>query len=379
MHLLKEIIIDTARVGAKLQNRNGSMQPGHNGPHNDIDTPVRNTAHWCITFLKVYEWIGDKKLKKAGEKAANYLISPDARPMNAAFWCRENPKRDLSNGLIGQAWAMEALIIASKILNDSKYQKVAEDVFMLHPFMEKIGLWKNLNVDGSHGQVNLAFNQQLWFAIMGFLLIQNRCFNEEIKININRFFDKLGYHANIYQNGLLKHLISQRFLQKNFLKKIYFFLKDIEIGYSQDLLERAVGYHSFSLYGLAILKQSQIEDMHIWKTIKIKKITNFIKSESYKKMIIKNKYAFSYNPVGFENAFTLTVFDEGKHFNDSEVQFWINKQVYDHFCFEKKLMNRNTIDELTLSARIYEATRLLDVEMNSRLFRKIMKNGEQCR
>lgn len=50
MTKLWDLIAKSAKRGIKLQAEDGSMPAGHNGPHNDPETPVRNTAHWCITL-----------------------------------------------------------------------------------------------------------------------------------------------------------------------------------------------------------------------------------------------------------------------------------------------------------------------------------------
>ena len=41
--------------------------------------------------------------------------------MNATFYCRLNPEKDFSNGLIGQAWVIEALVEAHKLTKEDSY------------------------------------------------------------------------------------------------------------------------------------------------------------------------------------------------------------------------------------------------------------------
>ena len=82
------------------------------------ETPVRNTAHWLITMLKAYEISNETKFKDSAWRAVQYLLSPSARPMNATFFCRTNPEKDFCNGLVGQAWIIEALAIAGMKLED---------------------------------------------------------------------------------------------------------------------------------------------------------------------------------------------------------------------------------------------------------------------
>jgi len=134
---LLEILIQETENSLKLQHSNGAFEPGHNGPYFDCETPVRNTSHWLFTLCSLYERTGKTKYLESSTRAAEYLASRYARPMKASFWIRKNPQKDFCNGLIGQAWAIEALVLASKVLEEPRYYKIAEEVFLLHPWDEK--------------------------------------------------------------------------------------------------------------------------------------------------------------------------------------------------------------------------------------------------
>ena len=56
---LYDLLVDTADRAIEIQRSDGSMPPGHNGPYYDPETPVRNTAHWSITFVRLADNIGD--------------------------------------------------------------------------------------------------------------------------------------------------------------------------------------------------------------------------------------------------------------------------------------------------------------------------------
>src|SRR4030042_3738067 len=159
---LSDIIVESSDAALCLQLEDGSFPPGCNGPYHDPETPVRNTAHWLITMLKAYEISNDSRFKDSAWASAEYLLSPSVRPMNATFICRKNPEKDFCNGLIGQAWVIEALGIAGMQLENSKYIEVAQNVFMLHPFDHKAGLWRRVNVDGSYNSLHMTLNHKLW-------------------------------------------------------------------------------------------------------------------------------------------------------------------------------------------------------------------------
>ena len=116
---LNEIIEQVSHRALPDQNEDGSFPSGCNGPYMDKETPVRNTAHWLVTLLKAYEISGKDIFKDAADKAVKYIAGSEARPMNSTFLCRLNPEKDFCNGLIGQAWVIEALIRAAEVLEES--------------------------------------------------------------------------------------------------------------------------------------------------------------------------------------------------------------------------------------------------------------------
>ena len=62
---LHEVIVSSASAALTLQRDDGSMPAGHNGPYYDPETPVRNTAHWLITFSRAYELSGAERFLDA--------------------------------------------------------------------------------------------------------------------------------------------------------------------------------------------------------------------------------------------------------------------------------------------------------------------------
>ena len=368
MTKLSELIVLSAEKAMKLQNKDGSMPPGHNGPRRDSDTPVRNTAHWIITFLKAYSYTRRDVFKKKAEQAANFLLSREARPMNAAFLCRFNPEKDPSNGLIGQAWVIEALSLACMELKNPEYGSVAKELFMLHPFEQKLSLWQGLSVDGNYRPINMAFNQQLWFATSGALICKYVGHDHEIASRVRCFMRQYGKYIDFYHNGLICHAIPMSSIQENRMKRMLGWRFSLRQKYSKRCLEQSIGYHSFNLYGFALLQGAYKSKDETWPKIgELGKALKYSISRGFFNSLDKNVYAYSYNPAGFEMGFVLTVFREVlKSKSDllQDMRIWVEKQVKQHFCMKEGLMVKNTTDPNTLAARIYEATRLPDLEVN---------------
>jgi len=328
---LHNILVKSALSGLKLQRKDGSFCPGHNGPWNDLDTPARVTAHWCLTFIKAYELTKDSRFKRAAKKAGIYLTSKKCRPYGFSFFCRNTKNK--CNGLIGQAWVIEALIRLGSFLKDGKYFEIAEDVILKHAFNENLCLWHNLEIDGRRLNLNRTLNQQIWFGAMAYKLacIIN---NETIMSKAVSFFKNLHKHMRF--NG--KHITHLIHPLANFIFK-----------------KEAIGYLSFSIAGLSHAYKLNPSLINKQVIDYVSKSNEFLNRKIYQS---DSKFCWSYNPTGFEAAYAIKTFKLRSSRTSSE---WISKQLAKHFDFQSNLMNKNTPDPDTLAARIYEAACLPNI------------------
>tara|TARA_R110001583_G_scaffold195448_1_gene373749 strand:- start:10802 stop:11884 length:1083 start_codon:yes stop_codon:yes gene_type:complete len=283
-----------------IQNEDGSFPAGHNGPHHDDETPVRTTAHTLYMLCWLVD-TGLEQYKVKANKAADYLLSHKARPMNASFWCRKNPEKDFSNGLVGQTWVFEALLKASDSLKRDDCYQLVEQVFLMHKWSEQHTAWHTLNVDGSSGVLHGTFNQQLWFAYIG-LTLKSKIAKQNSLLFIENVFPTI----ELYSDGTIFHdsliLGSKLTLKSNLgsnLKRIKHFIKKRKLLKSQRL--RSVGYHGFNVTPMIYIKEI-LPELAFWKTKKYKKIINVMEEQSFINDISSNKFSFPYNPIGFEMA-----------------------------------------------------------------------------
>lgn len=348
-----KLIYKEIEQALNAQAENGSMPSGHNGPYNDPETPVRNTAHWLFTFSEMYKRTGDQKYKSAAFKAIQYLKSEEARPMEASFICRTNPKKDFTNGVIGQAWVMEALLKAWEVFGEDDYYKIAEDIFLMHPWMPGIKAWKIVNVEGSYNTFDRTFNHQLWFAATASLLI-----NTEKAQELSKVF--LEYHIPkvlTYKNGILYHstpFIRFKWSPGEINNKITFLNRVKPLFLKQEYLYRkSAAYHAFNLYAFAILK-SQLPDLKIWNSPIINRLVEVTSSDHFKKLQLNNKYSYPYNPTGIELAYALEVF---KPEHEDEIKFWLDEQI-NATGDDESILIKGSADTNTSKARLYEAMRL---------------------
>jgi hypothetical protein len=332
----------------------GYSNPGHNGPYRDPETPVRNTAHILFLLSKLAYFSKDSLIINAANKACDYLCSQSARPKNTIFYCRTNPKKDFSNGLMGQAWAIEGLIAAGNLLGRSDALKIAKECYFLHPWLEDQALWCRVAMDGSSLTYDGTFNHQLWFAAISAYLDDS-----EITRRSERFLDHVAQHVQVYKDGVIFHQSRLGTLSNSLKNSSSFFIKNLWIELSRinarrSQYSKSVGYHGFNLYAFALLKKI-FPDHKFWSSFKFKKILDVTRSKVFLTSLETSDYGWPYNPPGIEFAFAGEVFGMGHDY----CQSWIDLQYSKTFNLKTgDFLTRNVPDPLTSAARIYEAIRL---------------------
>lgn len=370
---LDEIIIKSADTAISLMDKKkGAFPPGTNGPHGHKDTPVRNTSHWLITILKAYEITQNNKYLDIANLIIKYLLSEEVRPGGYTFIHRDSKGIDKCNGLIGQAWTIEALAEAYRVLSNNACIELAQKVFLMHPFNPKIGLWKRLDINGSAWRgFDLTLNHQIWFAAAGSLII-SQIKNHEINYQIKRFLDCLPKNIGLRKDGRFQMPVNWKYLIKN-----KYFTDAIRVTEIYKLLrvkgnikkvksgkEVEDGYHAFHLYGLGIIKET-FPEHPIWSSKLIKRSVDYLFNENYYKSVMNSKYGIGYNPPGIEVAYALQAFEElvGKKFDINEIKRkWIYKQFEITYDLNINLMNKVKFDPDTYAARIYEVTRINNLD-----------------
>lgn len=367
--MLYDLIIKSADGIIEEQNEDGSFPAGHNGVRFDPETPARNTGDWLITLLKVFSWTGDEKYLAPAKKALDYLLSDEIRPMGATIWHRKNPDKDFCNGLIGQAFSIEALCEAFVVLGSQEARAEAESIFLLHPFHEKVGAWQRVAVDGSYLPYDGTFNHQLCFAAAGAYLYSIGK-NIEINRRLQIFMDRLGDTLSIYHlahRGLIKHpLYTASFHSGGLLGTLRRFAVSLK-QYKKKRIKHAVGYHCFNMYAFSLLKRYYPEHK-FWKSSKFKKTLDYMMSKEYSHITEAESFSTPYSPAGFETAFlekafALEIFSPSADSFDLIKQL-VEKQLFTSFDFNTYKLERCTADPITQAARIYKATRLKNIQLD---------------
>ncbi|SEL75963.1 agl cluster protein AglQ [Haloferax larsenii] len=364
MTQLADVIAASADAATEFIDERGAMTAGHNGPYHDFETPVRNTAHWLVTFCYCYEVTGEERFRNAAEQLYSYLQTPEVRPESKTYECRRIQGKDRCNGLIGQAWAIEGLVAVAETLGDETAHELAAEIFLHHPYNEELSLWQRVEVDGKLLGLDRTFNHQLWFAAAGGL-IANSDDAPEVDRQVRGFLDSLGRYLNTYDSGLIRHpLCSKVSLGTN----VSYLTDTVKRGIvrnnvlhylrppsrKQALKNKAIGYHTFNLYGFSLLAAAY-PDHSAWELNSISKALDFATGEVFERKVEQNDYSYPYNPPGFELTYALETFSRGTR---DERRTWVERQLDHSFDGEKMLMVNGTEDEATHAARLYEATRL---------------------
>lgn len=345
--------------------------PGINGPYSDPETPVRNAAHWSITLFNLWQLTGEEKFRKGAEDWVELMLSNEYRPNNVIFHHREKQGKDPTNGLIGQAWTLEALNKAAEKLGRKELNQLAINLIKAHPFDNRKGLWQRVDLSGKALGFDMAFNHQLWFAAS---LAPFKEIDGAVGKQVETFLHRVPKNMGQYKSGLIFHLIERNLgfkahLYKALIKRAGNFNPFLppSIGKKYASLQnqmhwKAIGYHAFNLYAFGMLKK-HYPDHPVWNVFQIQNALDYLCSSSYREDIQKEEtYGFPYNPPGFEVPLVLHAFDIfPREELIEEASWWLNQQIAMHFDKDTFSFGRNTNDPATLNARIYELSRWPDV------------------
>ncbi|HEX2027135.1 MAG TPA: hypothetical protein VHF25_03970 [Nitriliruptorales bacterium] len=351
MTRLSELLERSARAAMSTQRADGSFPAGHNGPYRDPETPVRNTAHWAVLLSHVHSLTASRDLEDGVRRAVGYLLSTAARPDGRGFVCRTNPRKNACNGLIGQAWAIEALATTGLAHGERGWVDAAAEVFLAHPFDPQRRLWRMVEPNGRDLGFDPTFNHQVWFAAASGLLADS---DDVVRQRVLAFLDATrSRHLRTARSGRIRHALW--FNRRNLVRHP---VRSRRVRW--ELPVKEIGYQSFNLYALALL-QRQFPDHELWAARPFQRSLDYLDSREYEQGIITNRFGFQYNPPGFEVPFALEVF---RGAGPQWIGGWVERQLAFGWDPQTGLTSRNAPDPWTAAARFYEATRLSDLSVD---------------
>ena len=353
---LKDRVIKELHLRCDFQFSDGSFAAGHNGPYNDEETPIRNTSHMLYALCDAYQSTGDKKFLRSAERALTYLLNNEHITCRGFYVCRVSQSKDATNGVIGHAWLIEALLKASTHFG-GEARKAAEKLWSLHHFDYTVGAWAKPAIGNSSASYDHTFNHQLWFAACA-----SELGGDEVYRQITCFIEKNVSRVVTYKNGVLYHNtpVGSWF---NWLKI------DPEMGFRKLLgpvknrkqksrmYLHSAGYHTFNLYAFSMLAKAGYREA-LYKAFDINSLLSCVRNKKFESDLLNlKKIGVGYNPSGVEAAFALKILGDEKDSN--MISSWLKFQLRETSCDDGVLV-KDSPDKATSAARVYEGMRLFE-------------------
>jgi len=363
---IHELLERSARAALDLQREDGSFPPGRNGVYDEPETPVRTTSHWLTTLSKVYEITDDEEFAEAANDAADYLLSEEARPHGYTFHSRNAEGKDKCDGLVGQAAPIRGLVRGGIALNRFELIETAEEVFSLHPFCKRLGLWGRVEIDGERLSIDRTLNHQLTFAAASAELAE--CGIDTL--SIERFLDRLDKTMRLHPSGLIKHYLRPPLSDTLWTvisspEHWNLVLNEAAFHYysrSTARQKKELGYHPTNLRNLARLNES-FPSHSVWGAETVGDAISFANSETYSGQEGVMNITYGSMTPGMHTAYTLLVFGDSDR---TEISSWLARDVKQLFDFERNLLVKNSRDRYFQAATIYNAVFLPNTTVNLR-------------
>jgi hypothetical protein len=331
----------------------GALPAGHNGPYHHPETPVRNTAHWAISFARAWELTGEARYRSAAEHAVDYVVACFEQTGRTAVRCRNHARKDAVNGVMGQAWIIEGLVEAGQRLKRDDALEAAAELFAAHPYRSHEGAWQRLALGGSPNGFDWTFNHQLWFCAAGSLLIGAGF--DQPRHSVNNFVCRLEDRLSLYPSGLIRHANTQ-FLRGGWRTRAQRVARGAYFGVKPHAMwTKSIGYHCFNTFALALIHQN-LPEWRLLQSESVGRAFDYIRSKEFARQVGVSRFGFPYNPPGIEAAFSIeTAFPEDL----AAVDQWIERQIKETYDNEEGTLVRQAADPATAWARVYEAARLV--------------------
>ena len=352
-----DLVIRSAKVALGFQAADGSMPAGHNGPHRQPETPVRNTGHWLITWCFAARMTGDDRFRDAASMAADYLLRRDLRPGGFTYHHRSAPGKDRCNGLMGPAFSIESLVEAGRDLARPDLTDLACQLIDMHPYDPERHLWQVRETDGNLLGSDPTLNHQIWFASAVSQLDAGH--RSRYQANLQAFCDNLKRTMGLRRDGRICHLARNLSPVARFRQAVAESRLKLGAHTHAQLTYREQAYHLFNLFPLALMKRNGVASS-FWESRKFAAACRYARSGDYTRIVEDDNFVQPWIPAGFplsyaERALVNDVFDVPDKRMQSDLMEQQFKRTYNP---QSSLLDLGTVDPTTQAARIYEITRL---------------------
>lgn len=329
---------------------------GRNGPYLDIESPIRNSAHWAITLAVASYLDPDSNSGPTAEALSRFLVDDRMFVSNGFHISRQNGTKDWSNGVIGPAWICESLWHVGSIMKHEESKKRALTLARSIPFSERRGLWMIPSAGPGAVGFDLTFNHQSWLAaVVG--EIADGSGDQELTKKVTHFLEvSAEKYFQVNESGIIRHAIPEELSVYSVIRRTKARIGSTFKGKTKrpiSSVERALGYHIFVLYSLARLRRCY-PGYRIWKLRPVIEAVSVLADRNFIKALEDNEFSYPYNPPGFEAPLVEATFSDIAPEIKGVGAMLMNRQIDLTWSEEPAAFVRKTEDPITLSARVYE-------------------------
>lgn len=337
--IVKHVADNFLSKEVRLSQGRSYMPAGHNGPYYDLETPIRNTSHWLITYSRLYQETGSAIYLDIASRLSNYLVDPGEWLKNDVYIHRQKHGKDWCNGVIGQAWVIEALNVAASSLGRPDLRESALRAARVFAYDYKVGAWIKTDPRNNKEAIDYTLNHQTWFAAA-----VSELDDPELTSYVAHYIDGLCEGAmRIRKDGVIAHLLYKK-SWKSLLLRLRYSLSEARAP--KEVRKKEVGYHLFNLHPFARIFK-KLPEHNLFRQDFFKRSLQVITQENFLTELEGSLYAYPYNAPAFEYPLVCEVF--GLVMPDEVFR----TQISSHFNEEFGGFY-NCPDYTTLNARIYE-------------------------
>lgn len=350
----------SANAAIAIQRSDGSFPPGKNGAYNQNLTPVLTTSNWLATFARVWNLNGESRFRESAEAAADYLCSRGVRPFDKTFKVLRSGSHPTLR-LFGQAVPIRQLAIAGRLLGRRDLVELANEVYELHPFCERMGLWSALDLRGNRLEIPFELHHQLGFADAARELMSEF---ELAKTHVDIFLDGIGDVLRTRECGLLNTFLYPGFSEMLLTSSLKRVIKNrillIQRRRSTHQREKDLAYLPVLGEILAKLNRS-VPDHDLWGTADVKTPIQFIRTEELQRSIKLKPPNFGSFLPAISHALALSTFSEA---SSNEIRFWIEVDVHRTLDQDPGLLTKGTIDPHLQASHVYRLAELQEIKLS---------------
>lgn len=361
LYLVAHIEYVLSNIVVHIDSTKAFIPGGHNGPYMNPETPIRNTCHIVVYLsnLCTYEVDVEKQERyiKVLNKLFRYLTQDNPYFIGGQYVFR-SLSNDSCNGVIGDAWALEALCINESLLskdNLNSKNKVVGDILARLKFDKTYRFAYRYDAIKGVMSADFTYNHQLWLAASLCDLESNSA--KQFVENFLEYSESRALKTN--DAGLIYHVFNGLSI-KNIINRILYYRATKKSAIKVDYKER--GYHLFNLFAFARLKRKYPEHK-VFKSKSFKSALSYVSKKSMLRLFEeKNIYSVSYNVTAFELPFIFKEFSDYKNMliNENDLNSIVLPELEFLWSKESNAFTNNSVDPITFIARVYELSYVLN-------------------